>query len=550
MSTSLADQIIARHSALKSDASNFFTEYQDCADYIMPRRGGIITQRSPGSPQTVQLFDRTAGKANLICAAGLLSQLTPPGELWAKFAPEDEEASEEQRAWFDRATQVVFDELHRSNFYLALHEAFLDLGCFCTANVLLDAGTLGELLNYRHVPVGSYVIAVNNLGRIDTVLREWKWTARQAAQEFGEKALGPEMLKALRANDQASQNRPFTFLHAVYPRAKDEARDGPVEGSLRPIASIFVCVEDKTVMKEDGYYEMPEAVCRMFTSNGEAYGRGPGIDALPAIRLLNRKVYDLTLALEKGVNPSWLAPEDAAYRPDNRPNGVTYWDASNPANKPEQLESKARVDWVVQSIQEDRELIREEFFVDMFQMLNRPDVLKRERTAFQIAEMLQEKLLLFAPFFARITQEMLSPLLTRTFAIMAREGRLPDLPADIVDGVRFRIVYTSKIAAAIKAAQDNAIVDMLQLCSLMQPFDQSVSLVVNWRKAYRNAARNRGVSAEVIRSDDEVDEMVAQMQRAEAAMREAELAKKTSEAARNLGPEAQRVAANAVGQFK
>ncbi len=84
----------------------------------------------------------------------------------------------------------------------------------------------------------------------------------------------------------------------------------------------------------------------------------------------------------------------------------------------------------------------------------------------------------------------------------------------------------------------------------MAAFDQSVPLVIKWRDRYRAAARNRGIPAQDIRSDEDIDAMVAATQAAQQAMQEAEVAEKTSKAAQNLGPRAQEIATNAVAQFK
>jgi hypothetical protein len=197
-------------------------------------------------------------------------------------------------------------------------------------------------------------------------------------------------------------------------------------------------------------------------------------------------------------------------------------------------------------LNEAREGIRRAFFVDMFQMLNRPEVLARDKTAFEVAQLVQEKLLLFAPFFARITQEKLNVLLERAFALMARGGKFAPPPPEVLQGGEYRITYVSKIALAIKAAQDNALVEMLQLCSLMAPFDQSVPMVIKWREAYKSTARSRGVSPDLIRTEDEIDELVAQAAAAQARQQALAAGESLTKSVSNLGETAQRKATEAI----
>lgn len=539
-----AEGVIKLNEYLKGRASNFRSLWQDCADYIMPTKGQIVTQTTAGESQTLQIYDNTAEESNQIFAAGLLSQLVPAGEIWARFQADDKDASAEVQKWFDDSTQKAMEAIYGSNFYLAIHEDFLNAGCFGTSAISLEEGKEREpLLNFSSLSVGSIAASENNRSIIDVVIREWKWTARQAKAQWPDGSFGAMLIKSMTAEDGPTQNKEFTFLQYVFPR--EEFKEGLVAGALRPIGCIFVCVEDKNVIEETGYYENPISVSRVLRANGEVMGRGPGTQILPVVKLVNRMEYDLLLALEKAVNPPWLSPEDAAYRPDNRPGGVTYYDSTSPNNKPEMVRNEARIDQGEQKLEQKREAIRRAFYVDMFQMLNRPEVLKRDMTAYQVGEMLQEKLLLFAPFFARITIEKLTPILERVFGIMLRNGRFNAPPADLP--ASYKIVYTSKIALAIKAAQDAALMEMLQVMSMMAPFDQSVPMVIKWREAYRQAARNRGVPATLFRTDEEIDAMVQAAQQAAQAQQAAELATQATGAAKNLGPKAQDAMAAQLG---
>lgn len=540
----LAQAIISRHDALKAEQSNWRSLWDDAARYIMPRKGDILTKNTPGQEQTTQLYDTTAEESVQVFAAGLLAQLTPPGEAWFKLEPSKPGASEEYRSWLSGLTDFALKAIYASNFYLGWHEDCLDGGTFGTSCLYLEEGTK-RLLNFVNIPVGTFTICEDAEGMVDTLYREWSWTAKQAEQQWGAEKLGEQARKALSSTDPKDWDRKFTFIHAIYPRRRGLWKEGQVEASLRPIASCYVCKEDVHVVEEGGFYEMPMFAGRLLRSNNEVYGRGPGVQVLPEIRVLNRMELDLLLAVETMVNPPWLMPDDSAYRPDNRPNGITYWDASNPNNKPEQLRRENRVDLGEQKTEQKRARIRSAFFVDMFQMLTNPAAMQREKTAFEVAQMVQERLVLFSPMFARIVQEKLNPLIERVVNIILRSGLYPPPPQDAVEQ-GYEISYTSKIALAIKAAQNNALLEVLNICTLMQPFDQAVGMVVDWAKALRDVARNRGLPQEWMRSEEDVQAMVAQMQQAQQAMQQAALAEQMGKTVKNLGPKAQDAAAKSI----
>lgn len=543
MSTELAQSVIKYHDSLKADAGNWLTTWEEAAKYILPRKGGIIGGRSEGSTQTSNLFDSTAEESCLIYAAGMVSQIMPPGEAWARFEPADKDAPAAFKEWLEKATDTTFRYLYASNFYLAAHEAFLDGGCFGTRALYVEEGTK-KPLNFVSLQVGSFFGEENADGMVDTVSREFLFTARQAEQKWGREALGKMMQDILSQEDKGQQNRKFTIIHQIKPRAQyDEGMT--IDAKRRPIASIYVCKEDSHVLEEGGFYEMPVAVGRELRSNQEVYGRGPGVQCLPEIRMLNDMERDILLAVEREVNPGWIQAYELPFQPDNRPGGVTFFEATHPELKPEQQQYTNRIDLGEVKTDQKRRRIRAAFHVDMFQMLSNAAEAKREKTAFEVAQMVQEKLILFSPVFARYTQEMLNPILERVFFILLRAGAFGEMPQVAVNP-RFEIVYVSKIALAIKAAQANSLMQVAQLVEAISPFDEGVALVVKWAKATRDVARDMGLRADWLPSDEELENGIAQMQQAKVAMQQAQTAEMAAGAVRNLGPGAQEKATSAI----
>ncbi len=531
--SSRATVVIARYSGMETAAMNWMTLWDQCARYISPRKGNILTKNTPGQDQTLNIYDFTAEQALGVAAAGTLTNICPAGEKWFRMQPKNKKASQATKQRFDKVSEIVLDQLLSSNFYEGIHEDFLDAFCFATSNLLEEEGKKNTL-NFVNIPVGTFYIEENAEGMVDTVARKWQWTARQAEQKWGrEKLMGCKTLfKALTDSDPAAANRLFTFLHFVEPR--DVSWDGQETiGAKRPISSEYVCMEDQCIIETSGYYTMPYLVSRLFRSNNEVYGRGPGIQSLPVIRMVNAMKRDILVANEKLVNPGWLMPDDTSGTVDNRPNGITFWDTSNAANKPEMLTLKNQIDTGKMQLAEEQQSIREAFFNSSFQMLSTLAEQKREKTAYEVQQMVAEKLLLFQPFFARIVKEKLNPLLERTVDILARKGMLP--PADELDpdSDEYEIVYTSKIALAIKSAQNQAFATMMQLVTAVAPLDPRAVNLVNWLDGLRSAGSNLGLEADLMRSDREIDAMTQAQQEAAQLQQAAETAKLGSEAAKN-----------------
>lgn len=538
----LGSKIVGRFEQLWSEQHNFRSEWQDCADYIMPRKGQIEEKRSPGERQTAQIFETTAETAADTFGAGIVSSVTPPGQVWARYkAPDDAPADE--REWLDKCSRVIMRLMHSSNWYEAWHEDATDAGIFASSLTLVEEtkDDAEEPFNFAHVPTGFFVWDEDDEGMVSEIYRCFEWTKAQVCMKWPD-ACELESLK------DAKPDVKFKVIHAIYKRKVADVMPGYTVGSKRPVASVYVLEQGKHELENTGYYEWPAMAGRLKKSNGEVYGRGPGVQALPEIKLINRQEKSKLIVTEKLASPGWLMPEDASYTPDNRADGITYWDVSNPANKPEQVELKNRLDWLINDIADRRERINGKFYVDMWKMLTNMEEMKREKTAFEVAQMLQEKLKLFSPIFGRMVREKLDPMMRRVFGIALRKGLLPEPPLSVIEnGIsNYKIEYVSKIALAIRAAINENMAVLVELVERVAQFDESAPLVVNWRKAIRDVSGNQGIPAEWLRDDEEVDGIMAELQQRHAAEQAPDAAQKMATAAEKLGPSAQRKVAREV----
>lgn len=543
-----AQSVISDCQQMERDAINFMTRWQECANYISPRKGNILTILSPGSPQTILIWDTTAENALMVYAAGLVSFLTPPTERWFRLEPKSQEASQDLKDWFDDVSEKMADEIAASNFYEVWHEDCNDGGCFGSSLMRCDEYPDDEeLLNFVNIPVGTFWWREDNKGKVSVICRKWKWTAEQCAQEFGEENLTEAVHKAYMSNDGSSSNRCFEIIERVSPRDKRDVRQGKTFAQFRPFESLYVVVEDNAVIREEGYYENPYAGCRTMRSNNEEYGRGPGDQAMPTIKMVNRIKEDISVVIEKMARPSWTSPDDTAYDPDNRPDGVTYWDASKGVHyKPEQIEMKNRPDLADKLLEEEREMIREYFYNSMFKLLTSNDEMQREKTAYEVSQMVAERMILFSPIFGRITKEKLNPMLYRVFAIMLRNKRFKPIPIGLDENTDFKVTYISKIALAIKAIQNQSLATALQIIQSMVQVDPTVVYILKAEQACRDVFGNSGVPQRWMRSTSEVKTLAKQQQDQQARLQAAQAGLAASQTVKNLGPQAQAGATKAV----
>lgn len=498
-------ELISHSDRLFANQTNWRHTWQDLSDYIYPVKSNIETLETPGEVRATERYDTTAEEAMLDAAAGLVGWLCPIGEQWFKFEPQLNTASEDVKRWYRECSKITADALFTSNFYLTFFEGCIDAMLFGTWATFAEQSP-NELLNYVSWPIGTYTFTVNSEGKPDQVYRRWKWTARQAVQEWGEDKVGKDIRKCYLQGGKDAE-REFEFEHCIKPRAKGEYVNGPTSGEKRPIASIYYCRSHPHLIEESGFYEMPVAIGRTLKSNSEQYGRSPGMGVLPEIKMLNKMEHDIVLALEKMVSPPWLMRDDSEYVPDNRPNGITYYRDEN--SRPEQQEFTNRIDLGEQKTEQKRERIRKAFFNDMFQMVTALRENRQPPTALQIQEMVNERIVLFTPIFARTIQEVLNPLLERTFGLLYRARQFPEPPPDVIDsGGAYEITYVSRIAMALKSLQNNQLMQGMNLIMQMMEINPQARFLLNWKKAGLGGLENTSLPNDWINTQEEIDQMI------------------------------------------
>ena len=534
-----ADSIIERHEALKSDRRTMDVLWDDVARYILQTKGNILTKLSPGQAQTTRIYDTTAEEALNVGAAGMLTHIMPAGEKWFQLAPKSKKASAAVTAWMDKLSDAALDLIYTSNFYQTIHEDLIYALGFGTSLMMLEEGKR-KRLNFINIPVGKFCIEEDAEGVVDVVTREFQWTARQAKQKWGEAALGPIVRAALGATSTSAGLKKFTFIHLVEPRADVDYKGGLVAGKLRPIRSIYICKEDRNIVSEDGYYEMPSFCSRLMRTADEVMGRGPGTQVMPEIKLVNAMEKDMMVAVELMVRPPWLIPNESDVDvPENVPDGVIYYDSqAGGGHKPEQLQYKNKIELGEQKTEQKREHIRKAFFNDLFQAITRLAEMKKEKTAYEVQQLVAEKMILFSPIFARYINEKTNPMIERVVGIILRNNLIEPAPPEM-QGQEYEITYTSKIALAIKSAENQALATMMSFVEQMAALDQTVPMLIKWNEGARLVARNVGLPAALIRSPAEVDKLVKAHQQQVAQQQALDQANSASQAVKNLGPQAQ-----------
>ncbi len=510
-----AQELIRQNDKLTTERSNFDSLWQEIANYMVPHKRNIVTQSAPGTKQTTYIYDSTAIDASQDLAAWLHSSLTSMSMEWFSLRFGAYNVDKDAEIWLEDCKQKQFDALRASNFEKEIISCYLDLVTFCTAGLFSDEAPrnragFGGFVFHSLVP-GKYAIAEASDGNINALFRTFDLGAADANSKWkgkvGEKISGAAEKEPMKQ---------FPFLHAVYP----SEWFGGKSKEVKPFISVYVDLTHKKKVQEGGYYDFPFHVARWVKGSGEMYGRGPGFTALPDVKTLNTAARLGLKAWGKAIDPPMTALDGGVIGSVKlTPGGITFV-SKHDVLRP--IESGAK--WEVGQIKTEdlRRSVRAIFKVDQIRLLPPPED-KRQMTAYEVAQKL------LGPTFGYVTNELLDPLIERTFNMMYRSGAFLQPPESVRmliegSGEHINVQYEGPLARAqrshkIEATQKTMIylkpiaelkpevLDNFDFDEMTRGISSLSGIPPKWMLDKKKIDQQRKMKAELIEKDRKIQEL-------------------------------------------
>lgn len=507
-------ELIARYEALASARDGYWLHlWREVRKYVYPSRQDNLPK---GKQTSVDIFDTTAIAARYRLAAGIYNWMSPPDKRWFELAPQDDKLAEvdEVKSYFAEVTREIQLAMANSNWATRLIEVLNELAAGMDGILYVEDGGVDSVLNFRCLQVEHVCYCEDARGNVDTVFEQLEMSARQLLLEFGDSC--PEKVKA-QATDPKQLDGQHKVLHVVLPRS--QRNEFSKQALDMPFADLYIHCETKTLLREGGYSEIPYAVCHFHKSPGEQYGRGPGVDGLADIKMLNRYRQAYIVSREYAANPGLLVPDGTLVNNeyDHSPGATNVIKPTLNNSKPELVlrPNTAANDYT--DIENERLRIRTEiFFADIFDPLG--DLKQITATEAEIRN--AAKMVPFAPIAGNLHDKLFRPIINRVYSILMRRGMLPELPAALAEEADYKVEFVSKIALSIKNIETLA---WLQAkATIMEDAQVKPEVLDNFDFDYldRNIALNHGVDPRGLVPINKRDELrkkreAAQLQAAE-----------------------------------
>ena len=514
------EQIDAKIKKLKEDRSVWESHWQEVVEHTNPRRARITTQRTEGSKDNFQLLDSVGVHCNEILAGQLHSMLTPPNQYFMEMTAGDRllDTNANVRAWMQNQARKMHGVWAATNFHTEMHEMYLDLCSIGTGNLAMEEDD-EDVIRFSSKFIGNYYVDENARGDVDQLYNEWTWTPKDLVEFFGIKKLPKEVKDLYRDKPDT----PVKVHHAVYPPILVDPKS-----TSKNYISQYTLPEYKAEIDDGTFSTFPSAVPRWSKITGERYGRSPGMNALPELKVLNRMNATMLIGAQKMVDPPLQMEDDGVILPlITRPGGINYRRPGSAEIRP--IFANTNVEFGYQAMQDRRLRVREIYLVDKLQLP--PQQAGVNMTATETLQRSEESMRLMGPYVGRMTREILRAVGERTYDIMNRRGMI-DAPPPELQGKNITFRFNSFIARSQRATEAQGIMRTFQGAAPFIQLDPRLAGMFNGEQTIRILSDVYGAPHETLKTEKEYAALLQQQtQAAQAAAKAQQQAVQTAEGA-------------------
>ena len=537
-------------SQLTEDRRSFLPHWKKLGEYLLPRRPRFnISDNNAGDRRNQKIIDNTGTIAARTQRSGMMGGVTSPARPWFRLTTPDAAMNEIQavKSWLHETSNLMSSVFLRSNLYNVLPVLYGDMGTFGTAALYAEEDE-DEVIRFYPFPTGSYMIAQNRKLKVDIFYREFELTVRQVVQMFGmDEQTGKidwtnisDTVKEMW--DQKDREKRVTIVHCIQPN--DDWNPDALESKYKRYSSDYyergrsngpLTNPDGKFLRQSGYDLFP-VLCPRWEVNGvDAWGVDcPGFTSLSDVIALQVAHEELATAIAKMANPPVTGPSALKNSPvATIPGGITYDDTNGGGRgfRPT-YEVNPRVQELMLIIQDHQRRIREAYFADLFiAFANSP---RTDRTATEVNEIKEEKLIALGPVLEQLNQDLLDPLIDIGFHYMMKRGMIPPPPPEL-EGVELKVEYVSIMAQAQKMIGISAVERYVNFIGGVARLDPTVLRKLDTQQLADVYADMCSVPPSIIRSDEDVEEMAQQAAAAEQRQAQMQNVMQTTQAAKNLG---------------
>lgn len=532
-----------RLAELKAERQSWDDHWRELQRFFLTRRGRWITDGTTqrGQKRNQNMVDPTPRFAARTLGAGMHAGSTNPASPWLGLTHPDPEMMESPgvSAWCYALENAMREIFAKTNLYSVLPNIYSEGGVFGTAPMLmLEHAT--KVIHFVPKTIGSYYLAKNSEGVVDTMYCEYTMTTRQLVDDFGLEKCSSQVQDEYR---QGKRNQNHDVLHLIEPREGD----GSYGAQQMPWKSCYYEMKagERGTLRESGFEDNPIAAFLWETTEiTDAYGSSCGMDALGCAKAMQVQTKRKAQVIDKHLDPPMVGDPALKNQPSSLIPGDVTWagftaTGSAPKFQPAITVDPRAITAVLEDINDTRGLVHEAMYTNLFLAITMAD--PRNATVPEIDARKEEQILALGPVLQN-HETFIRAVVDRTFNIMQRQGRLPPPPPEL-EGVDLKVELRGALAQAFKAIAGNKIERFVGFVGAVAKAQAEAGVEVTafdkWDalQTIDEFGIAIGVPPSIVRSDDDVEALQqarAQQQQQAAMAAAAQPLKDASVAAKNM----------------
>lgn len=514
---------------LDNELVSFLPGWRDICDHFSPRRARFYTSDvNKGDRRNQKILNCDPVLAVKTLRAGMMGGITSKARPWFKYTIKDSDLAEygSVKRWLHRVTDIIRGSFAGSNVYNTLNLLYGDLGCYATSPMSFEEN-FDKVFHSQSFPVGSYRIAKDHLGRVNTFSRDYKMTVRQIIHRFGqvdEESGRIDFSNISQFVRDAWEQGNYEFWigvsHMIQPNDYYSPEMARVDSKYKKFASCYwetgtanageakpydSGLDKDLFLSERGYKRFPILCPRWEVTGEDVYGTDcPAMTAIGDNKQLQYGEKRSAEVIEKKVRPPMVAPTSLKNAMVNQlPGGVTWVDSTVGSQK---FEAAFNVVQDIRELEEKQrkieERINKSFYVDLFRAMSL--LTKSDVTATEINERHEEKFQVLGPVIEQLDMDLYDPMLDLAFDYHLDQRLLPPPPKEL-EGHELKLEYLSTMHLAQKALGVGTIERFAGFIAQVAGADPSVFTKVNTGKMVEIYADALGVHPDIVRTDEEVE---------------------------------------------
>jgi hypothetical protein len=503
------ERLEKRFQSAKSVRDPYDKDYEEIERLCLPARSRFMAGTTLKRRANMAKQDTAGIIAGRTLVHGMSTGLSSPARPWFKLTTGDHDLDQFQpvKEWLYDTEHKIYAHFSATNYYDSAKVAYGEL-----AHVGFSV-TLG--IEHKHYGAvyhafdhGEVWIAEDDGLRVTTLFYRPSYTVDQMVRKFPWSRLSQKVRDAYDRGDVQK------LVECMCVIEKNDDRDASkLDSSNKPWRSTWWEIgqtDKKILLKEGGFDSKPFSAPRWETTGSEVYcSSSPGFNALADLRELEFASRRKGRAMDIMVRPPLFIPAGLQQTMLSMDPGSMNF-INDMQGKVDYFKPDPNVGtWITSEIDRLTRRVNQLFYADLWMAVTDMEGIQ-PRNQQELMYRNEEKLTQLGPVVDRVNVEKLEVEIDRAFNILLNLNVLMPPPPEL-RGYPLQINFVSILAQAQLATSNSSIERAAQFVGYVSGLYPDAKLKFDAEQAIDEFARNSHTSPKIIRSDELVAEMKAQM---------------------------------------